>query len=127
MGTRHVLVALLSLAAACASAGTPPATEATVPVFDSRDDVPCQFEVMRTIRGESNATTGGSPAAFEQERGRVLGRVGARAGADAVLVEAVGEMAGVQRRVAAPAGSLPNLQFVGEALRYLPGTCSVSR
>ncbi|MBM4184539.1 MAG: hypothetical protein FJ207_09965 [Gemmatimonadetes bacterium] len=81
---------------------------------------------MRTIRGESDASTGGSPTAYEQERERVLGRVGARARADAVLVEPVSQLGGVGRRVAVPAGSPPptsRLQFLGEALRYVEGTC----
>jgi hypothetical protein len=129
------VLALLAASAACASSGAPPTPEATVPVFDSVEDVPCQYEVMRTVRGEGSVPTPGSPSAFERERERVMARVGARAGADAVLVAPMSEMTGVQRRavVSAPAGSPPplptatNLQFEGEALRYLPGTCRDGR
>jgi hypothetical protein len=126
---------LFACAAGCASAGDPTEQVASVPVFDSPEDVPCQYEVMSTVRGESPRSAGGSPAAYERERARVLGRVGARAGADAVLVEPVEDLAGVQRRavVSAPAGSPPSippgpaLQFEGEAIRYVAGTCSDGR
>jgi hypothetical protein len=128
----------LFLAGCASSGGIPsegapadgaPAVATSVPVFDSAEDVPCAYEVIRTVRGESDASTGGSPDRYERERERVLGRAGARIGANAVLVEPVSEMRGVQRRVvvSAPAGSppplppAPNLQFEGEALRYLPG------
>jgi hypothetical protein len=139
MRYRAAFFFVIACTSACASSANGPA-EATVvatpvPVFDSVEDIPCQYEVIRRVRGESDARTGGSPTAFERERVRVLGREGARMGADAVLVEPVSEMVGVQRRVvvSAPAGSAPripsapNLRFEGDALRYLDETCPTGR
>jgi hypothetical protein len=108
----------------CASSGGGE-TIASVPVYDSVTDVPCAFEVARTVRGESSARVGGSPFAFERERAVVLGRAAARAGLDAVLVVPVEE--GVQRRATASSSAsadVPRLTFVGEGLRCTDAGCS---
>ena len=138
MSPKASFLLILACLAGCASAGAPSQTLAMVPVYDSPEDVPCQYEPMGSVEGDRPASTVGSRAAYERERAQVLGRLAARLGADAVLVTPAGEPAGQRRPVgnlvvAVSDGGTPvietprNVRFEGEALRFIPGTCRDSR
>ena len=121
MSTRVPLVALAMFAFGCASAGggndLPP-----VPVYAVNDPLPCEYEVIQTVRGSTSAQS--SRAAFERIRADVLGREGANVGADAVITPEPLE-GGTVRRVRAGQPPPPPriLRFEGEAIRFIPGTC----
>lgn len=126
MSTRVPLVALAVFAFGCASAGggndLPP-----VPVYAATDPLPCEYEVIQTVRGSSSAQS--SRAAFERIQADVLGRAGANIGADAVITPEPNEV-GTQRRAVGRAGQPTPpprvVRFEGEAIRFLPGTCGVT-
>ena len=98
---------------------------ATVVVYASESDVPCEFEVMRRI--EARATVPFPPpsrADQERERDRVLARVGERVGADAVIAVA-GRSLGAGT-IGIQVDTMPKtltMDFAGDAIRFLPGTC----
>ncbi len=104
----------------CASSGGGSGAE-TVPVYTRADQIPCQYEVLETVRapGSFDITIHG---AFEMAQARALGRAGARVEADAVFVPPpdVPEGFAVRREVT----NEPILvTFVGQAIRFIPGTC----
>ena len=119
MSTRVTLAALAAFAFGCASGGggnnLPP-----VPVYTSTDDVPCEYEVIETVRGSSSRSPRGS-AALQRIRDNVLGRAGAGIGADAVIAAPPEPGRAMRER---PPPSTPRLlRFSGEAIRFIPGTC----
>ena len=141
MSTRVSLAALATFAFGCASAGggsdLPPVT-----VYASTDEVPCEYEVIETVRG-SSSTRARSPADYRRIRADVLGQAGADIGADAVIAPEIDEVGtvrrvdgavtvggdgrAVQRRGGQPPPPAPLLRFSGEAIRFIPDTCSAPR
>ena len=115
----------MAVLAACAYPREPRARPATVVVYASAGDVPCEFEVMRRV--EAQATVRFPPpsrADQERERDRVLARAGERAGADAV-VAVPGRQLG-SGTIGVQVDTMPStirMDFVGEAIRFIPGTC----
>ena len=108
----------------CASSGGGSGAE-TVPVYTRVQDIPCQYEVLETVRA-SGSIVRGSPGAFQMARARALGRAGARVEADAVFVPPPDpEDRGTARR--REIGNEPIepilVTFVGQAIRFIPGTC----
>ena len=98
-----------------------------VMVYDSSDELPCEYEVIETVSGSSSRALT-SADDYESMRADVLGRAGANIGADAVI--APEGRAGVARRaVRQPGGRVryldpaPLPSFSGEAIRFIPGTC----
>ena len=80
-----ILASLVSVG--CATAGQPSEDTGTVPVYQSVGEVPCEYEVLRTVRAEVTHTIGvESPQQVQRTLTRELGRVGRDAGADGVLV-----------------------------------------
>jgi hypothetical protein len=112
------------LLVACASSGTSSDGPSTVPVYANESEVPCRFEVIQRVEAEWSMSL--PPAAGEQdrERRRLLGREGARAGADAVLLPqnrtAIGSTVAAVRP--GQTTTIP-VTFVGDAIRFLPDTC----
>ena len=117
---------------------TPPATASglcsrvvalgppTVPVYASTDGLPCEYEVIETVRGSSSSQGVRSLADYESIQADVLGRAGADIGADAVIAEELAtgtQRRGVRRRLGLPPSAPPLFRFSGEAIRFIPGTC----
>jgi len=113
------------LLAACAYPREPRERPTTVVVYPSGADVPCEFEVMRRI--QARATVPFPPPSRvdqERERDRVLARAGERVGADAV-VAVPGRQLG-SGTIGIQVDTMPTtmtMEFEGEAIRLLPGTC----
>ena len=113
----------------CASSGGGSGAE-TVPVYTRADQIPCQYEVLETVRasGLYDITT---PGAFKMAQARALSRAGARVEADAVFVpppdpgergrrmEITGRVVPLDKPINAP---IP-VTFMGQAIRFIPGTC----
>ena len=129
MNTRVSLAVLGAFAFGCASGGGASDLRLApdynsdlrpVPVYDSVGDVPCEYEVIRTLHTESRRTVTGT-LDYERMRTDVLGGAGASIGADAVIVPDMKQVV--------PPGSIvlirngPLSSFSGEAVRYIPGTC----
>ncbi len=102
----------------CASSGGGSGAE-TVPVYTRADQIPCQYEVLETVRayGSYDFRIHG---AFEMAQARALGRAGARVEADAVLVPPPDWSTARRREVTNE--PIP-VTFVGQAIRFIPGTC----
>ena len=122
---RSMATALALVSAACASGGG--GTEAPpVPVYTAAD-VPCEYEVMRTVR-RSPPSRPRTAQEFERLQTSLLGQAGANVGADAVVVAAVDLRqtgTAVSRQVVpgTPRTSGDRFEFEGEAVRFIPGTC----
>ena len=104
----------------CASLGTGDGGE-TVPVYRATYDVPCMYEVMDTVSAQrtySSSYTGDDAEAGAGALEPALGRAGARAGADAVIV--VGQPSATVR---VPGPGQPPQWVEGEAVRYIDPTC----
>jgi hypothetical protein len=86
--------------------------------------VPCRFEVIERVEAQGTVTVPPTPGEQDRERRRLLGREGARVGADAVLLPqgraAVGTAVVAVR---ANQSRTITVDFVGDAIRLLPGTC----
>jgi hypothetical protein len=113
------------LLAACAYPREPRERPATVLVYGSGADVPCEFEVMRRVQARTSVPfPPPSRADQERERDRVLARAGERVGADAVVAIPGRQLGagtiGVQ--VDTMPRSIP-MDFEGDAIRFIPGTC----
>lgn len=110
---------------ACAYPQAPRERAPAVVVYGSEADVPCAFEVMRRI--EARATVPFPPpsrADQERERDRVLARAGERVGADAV-VAVLGRSLGAGT-IGVQVDTMPRtitMDFAGDAIRLIPGTC----
>jgi len=63
--------------------GSPPARATSVRVFDAAPDVQCTY---RTVGGVTGEITINEPSAIRTDIKRELGRLGARRGADAVIM-----------------------------------------
>jgi len=113
------------LLAACAYPREPRERPATVVVYSSGADVPCEFEVMRRVQARTTVPfPPPSRADQERERDRVLARAGDRVGADAVLAVA-GRTLGTGT-IGVQVDTMPNtitMDFEGDAIRFIPGTC----
>jgi hypothetical protein len=108
--------------AGCASSGS--SESSVVPVYATEGEVPCRFEIIERIEVQGSISVPPSPGETERERRRLLGREAASVGADAVLLPQ--SRAPVGTAVAAvPAGGRTTIpvDFVGDAIRFLPGTC----
>jgi hypothetical protein len=116
---------LAFLVVACAYPLEPRKRSATVLVYPSAADVPCEFEVMRRV--QARATVRFPPpsrADQERERDRVLARAGERVGADAVVAVA-GRTLGTGT-IGVQVDTMPStitMDFEGDAIRLIPGTC----
>ena len=112
------------LVAGCASSGGSGDGPSTVPVFANESEVPCRFEVNERVVAEGTVTIPPDRGEHEREQRRLLGREGARMGADAVLLPQ-GRVAVATAVVAVPANQTTTIPitFGGDAIRYLPGTC----
>jgi hypothetical protein len=113
------------LLAACAYPREPRERPATVVVYASGADVPCEFEVMRRVQAQASVPfPPPSRADQERERDRVLARAGQRVGADAV-VAIPGRQLGVGT-IGVQVDTMPRtipMDFEGDAIRFIPGTC----
>ena len=122
-------VAVAALLGGCAYPREPRDRPATVVVYASAGDVPCEFEVMRRV--EAQATVRFPPpsrADQERERNRVLARAGERVGADAV-VAVPGRQLG-SGTIGVQVDTMPSttvMNFMGDAIRFIPGTCGSGR
>ena len=123
-GRGAALTATIVVLTGCASSGGPGDGPSAVPVYASESEVPCRFEVIERVEAQGMVTVPPTPGEQERERSRLLGREGARVGADAVLLP--------QRRtgvgtavVAVPVNRTATItiDFVGDAIRFLPGAC----
>ena len=97
-------------------------------VYTSEHDVPCEYEVIRTVRAQSSEGYR-SARDFLSAQSRLLGRAGMRAGADAVLARnlesgplTVDKVGGSGSRSRSSTG-MPTSTFEGRAIRYIEGTC----
>ena len=110
---------------ACASSGTSAGGPSTVPVYAAEAEVPCRFEVIQRV--EAEATLSLTPSVRDdqdRERRRLLGREGARVGADAVLLPQTRNPVGNAVVAVNPnQATTITVDFVGDAIRFLPGTC----
>jgi hypothetical protein len=97
----------------------------SVTVYASAADVPCEFEVMRRVEAQGAVPfPPPSRADQERERDRVLARAGARVGADAV-VAVPGRQLGAST-IGIQVDTMPStirMDFLGDAIRFIPGTC----
>ncbi len=106
----------------CASSGGGSGAE-TVPVYTRADQIPCQYEVLETVRasGSYDITIHG---AFEMAQARALSRAGARVEADAVFAPPPEDgRRGRMVALNAPTNAPIPVTFVGQAIRFIPGTC----
>ena len=101
----------------CASSGGGSGAE-TVRVYTRAEDIPCQYEVLQTVRASGQIVR--APGAFERAQARALGRAGARVEADAVLVPPPDWSTARRREVT---NEPISVRFVGQAIRFIPGTC----
>ncbi len=123
MPLRSCVVAATALLVGCASGGS--GGPSSVPVYTGSSAVPCRYEVIRRVEGETTVPFVSDRAVFERERARVLGREGARLGANAVVVAEARAIGGTQ--VAMPANQVPStrtIRFEGDAVRYVDPTCT---
>ena len=115
ISTRAQLAPLAAFVLGCASGGggndLPP-----VQVFASTEELTCEYEVVETVSGSRH----GSIRDYVRIRADVLGRAGADIGADAVIEP---EMRVVLVDGVRPGDIPPLLNFTGEAIRFIPGTC----
>ena len=102
-------------------------------VYDSTDELPCEYEVIETVSGSSSRAST-SADDYESMRADILGRAGADVGADAVIAPEIDGTVGVARSaVREPSGRIrfldpaPLPSFSGEAVRFIPGTCGVTQ
>ena len=104
----------------CASSGGGSGAE-TVPVYTRAQDIPCQYEVLETVRA-SGSVVQTMPGVFERAQARALGRAGARVEADAVFAR---PPRGTRRPIDAnePISVSVTVTFVGQAIRFIPGSC----
>ncbi len=104
----------------CASGGTS-GGEGNVSVYRTVDAVPCDYELIQTV--EATCTIS-NPSRLnmntECPMARVLGEAGARVGADAVIVA---EPEFPARLPFTVEGRPLELNFEGQAVRYLDPTC----
>ena len=100
---------------ACASSGEP--SPPPVPVFFDAGDVPCAYTVMGQVAEETAPERD-----FERLARRVLGRAGARRGADAVLVERGGLTVERIDFADRPPGD-QRITVEGDLLRYSDASC----
>jgi hypothetical protein len=116
---------LFVLLAACAYPREPRERPATVVVYASGADVPCEFEVTRRIQARADVPfPPPSRADQERERDRVLARAGERVGADAVIA-IPGRQLGAGT-IGIQVDTMPRtipMSFEGDAVRFIPGTC----
>lgn len=87
--------------------------------------MPCDFEVIETVRGFATVS---SLRDYEQARDRVLGRQGAQAGADAVLIpedQREPGRGGVGLSVQRVGGrnQPAEARFSGQAIRFTSDAC----
>jgi hypothetical protein len=103
----------------CASAGPAADEEPTVPVYGPNEKTPCEYEAIGPVRAE--AWVGLQNArGYEEARAQELGRVGARIGADAVILPDTR----VQLPFSVPgAPTRTLLRFEGQAVTWIEGTC----
>ena len=110
----------------CASGGGGGGDD-TVPVFLTPADVPCEYVVMDTIQERSSVSVPSPSQGRESARNRerVLGRAGARLGADAVVVIPFERL---PFRVAVSRGEsqMVPVTYEGEAVRYSDPTCGAA-
>jgi hypothetical protein len=124
MSLRVASVAWAMMLAACASSGTSSEGPSTVPVYAVESEVPCRYEVLERVEAEWTMRLPPSPGEQDRERRRLLGREGARVGADAVLLPQGRNAVGSTVAAVRPGGTtLIPVTFVGDAIRFLPGTC----
>ena len=94
-------------------------------VYPSEADVPCEFEVMRRVQAQAAVRfPPPSRADQERERDRVLARAAERVGADAV-VAVPGRTLGTGV-IGIQVDTMPStitMDFFGDAIRLIPGTC----
>ena len=125
---RSCFVGAAAVFAGCASGGGAPVGSSTVPIYEGAAAVPCQYEVIRRVEGETTVPFLSGRDVFERERARILGREGARFGANAVVVPDPATLTGTQRAV--PANQVPStrtIRFEGDAVRYLDPACGSAR
>ncbi|MEJ2541829.1 MAG: hypothetical protein P8188_17995, partial [Gemmatimonadota bacterium] len=120
--SRHAASLVLLIASAGCASGSPPAPP--VPVFRQAEEVPCEYEVMRTVE----ASTRQRFLSWEQHQRAeelLLGQAGSRIDADAVLAPDSEQ----QLLKAVDARSVPahvdiyETTFEGKALRYVDTRC----
>ena len=105
----------------CASSGGGSGAE-TVPVYTRAHHIPCQYEVLEIVRASGTVVLTSPVAVRERAQARALGRAGARVGADAVFVPPPDPDVGVARRREITDEPIL-VTFVGQAIRFIPGTC----
>jgi hypothetical protein len=118
-----LLVGLVALGG-CASANRAP-DPPPVPVFFAPGDVPCEYEILGTVRGESREILRTS-SQYRNEVIRLLGPEGARRGADAVLAEGFEDRGRRMLVVVDARDGFPNMPartLEGRALRYVSESC----
>ncbi len=126
MGIRIPLAATAMFSLACASSGNG-GDLSQVMVYLSSDDVPCEFEVIGQVSGFAAVS---SLRQYERERDRILGREGARAGADAVLIPDTqrepGRDGGLRVTQVGGVPQQTEARFSGQAIRFTSDDCGAS-
>lgn len=107
----------------CATGGPGEEEVVPVPVY-AKHDAPCEYEVIRRVEARGYV---GDPRDFVEVRDRELGRVGARVGADAVILATgtgpvklpfiVGDPEMARNR------PISSTTFYGEAVRFDTTNC----
>ena len=108
----------------CASANPSPDLP-PVPVFFAPEDVPCEYQMLGTVRGETREILRTS-SQYRYAVTRLLGPEGARRGADAVLAESFEDRGPLKVVVADARSMTPDFNEVtleGRALRYVEQSC----
>lgn len=111
----------------CATSSPAPEDEGPrVPVYQVGDKLPCDYEVIRIVRAERKQ---GVRSDVENHRAmeQALGKTGADAGADAVIVDDFSlklPFVVVRSGQPRPSPSISRLPpYEGNAVRWIPGTC----
>lgn len=112
-----VRLALLLAASGCATAGSS-SSEPSIPVYPRAESVPCAFEEVEDLYHRMTLVLN-SGDEYDRIRDRELARLGAEAGADAVIL--LEQRA--DRPVSINVGTPMTATFEGTAIRFLEDPC----
>jgi hypothetical protein len=108
------------LLAGCASAGRH--ADDRVPVYRADLDTPCEYEFVASLRVEASVLPH-KARDYERVRARELGRAGARAGADAVILPDTRQSLPFVVENASTTLVPKPFWFEGDAVSWISGTC----
>ncbi len=110
---------LLAVATGCATMGQPEEPP-VIPVYEYPESVPCRFENIQPLHHRMSVVVR-SGAHYDSIRDRELAKLGAKIGADAVVLVEQREDRPLAIQIETPMIAI----FDGTAIRYLENPCGV--